>query len=61
MTKPLTFLREVKIELSKVVWPTRKETLRLTLVVIVASLIVGVYIGGADYLFTKVMALILRQ
>ena len=51
----LLFLREVRAELEKIVWPTRKETLRLTSLVLILSLIVGVYVGGLDFLFTSIV------
>lgn len=50
---PITYIKESTDQLSKVVWPTRNETIRLTLVVIAASLAVGAYIAGLDALFTK--------
>jgi len=43
---PGTFLREVIAELKKVTWPTREETVKLTVVVIVISILVGAFIGG---------------
>ena len=49
------FLREVRSELEKIVWPTRKETTRLTSLVILLSLIVGIYVGGLDFLFTSIV------
>lgn len=57
---PLNFLSEVKTELSKVVWPSREETIRLTVIVIVVSIILGLFVGGLDYLFTFLTGLILR-
>lgn len=45
----LQFLREVYEELRKVVWPTGAELYRYTLVVIVTVVILGAFIGGADY------------
>jgi len=59
-TTPITFLKETRDELKKVVWPTRDEVIRLTMVVIIVSLIVGFYLGGMDYIFTKLITLILR-
>jgi preprotein translocase subunit SecE len=44
------FFREVFDELRKVVWPTWGELYRYTLVVIVTVIILGVFIGGVDYL-----------
>lgn len=46
------FLRDVKIELSKVTYPSRDEVVRLTLLVIVMSIIIGAYMGALDYAFT---------
>lgn len=58
---PLLFLQQVRTELKKVVWPTRAETMRLTLVVIGVSLAVGLYIGGLDILFVKVTGLLIQR
>ena len=44
------FFRDVYDELRKVVWPTGGELYRYTLVVIFTVLILGVFVGGADYL-----------
>jgi preprotein translocase subunit SecE len=57
---PAKFLSEVKAELLKVTWPTKQEVARLTAVVIIISLIVGAYIGGLDFLFTKAIETILK-
>jgi preprotein translocase subunit SecE len=44
------FLREVFDELRKVVWPTWGELYRYTLVVIFTVVVLGIFIGGTDYL-----------
>ena len=44
------FLRDVYDELRKVVWPTPGELYRYTLVVIFTVVLLGVFIGGVDYL-----------
>jgi preprotein translocase subunit SecE len=59
-TTPVIFLKEVRDELKKVVWPTRDEVIRLTAVVIIVSLIVGVYLGGIDSILTKILALVIK-
>lgn len=56
MANPLVFLRQVRDELSKVTWPTQQEATRLTILVIVVSIAVGLYVGGLDLLFTKILA-----
>lgn len=50
--KILTYIRESRDELKKVIWPSRKETLRHTLLVIGVSLGVALILGIADYIFT---------
>jgi preprotein translocase subunit SecE len=55
------YLNEVRTELSKVIWPKRDEVARLTLVVFLVSAIVGAYIGGLDYVFTKLIEYLLAQ
>ena len=40
-------------ELKKVTWPTKQQTIRLTTVVVVTSLIIGLYIGIIDILLAK--------
>lgn len=48
----ITFFKEVRLELKKVTWPTRQETIKHTLAVIVVSLAVAIFLGAADFLFT---------
>jgi len=55
----LDFFRGVMLELKKVDWPTREKTTRLTVIVIGVSLIMGVFIGGLDIAFTKIVERIL--
>ncbi len=59
-TTPVGFLRETRDELKKVVWPSRAEVIRLTIVVIIVSAIVGGYIGGLDFLLTKFLSIIIK-
>jgi len=55
------FFGEVKNELSKVTWPTRTEVIRLTLIVLAVSAIIGVYVGSLDYVFTRVLAAVITK
>ena len=57
---PVSFLREVKVELEKVVWPGRKQVIELTVLVIIISLIIGIYVGGLDLMFTSIVNTILK-
>ena len=60
MTTPVGFLRETYDELKKVTWPTQSEVIRLTAIVILVSLIVGVFIGALDFILTKITELIVK-
>lgn len=60
MTTPVSFLRETKDELKKVVWPSKQEVIRLTFVVIVVSLAVGLFLGGLDFVFVKIIETIVK-
>ena len=60
-TTPANFLREVRDELKKVVWPTRAEVIRLTGVVVLVSLLVGIFLGGTDFILTKLVAMLVAR
>ena len=51
MTNITNFLKEVRVELSKVSWPTRKQTVFYTIVVIGLSLFFAVILGLLDLLY----------
>lgn len=53
--KILTFLKESRTELKKVTWPTREETIRYTVAVIVISLAIAALLGGADFIFKALL------
>jgi preprotein translocase subunit SecE len=57
----INFFGEVKLELSKVTWPSRNEVIKLTLTVFLVSGIIGAYVGGLDYLFTTVLAKVVTK
>jgi preprotein translocase subunit SecE len=51
----IRFLREVRDELAKVVWPSRKEVLTYSIVVIVTVLVTGLFVFSLDVLFSRVV------
>jgi preprotein translocase subunit SecE len=60
-TTPVVFLKEVRDEIKKVVWPTRDEIIRLTGVVIIVSVGVGIFLGGTDFILTKLIGLLITR
>ena len=55
------FLAEVRAELKKVTWPSRKEVYSTTLVVIATSILFGFYLWGLDLAFSRVLSLVLSR
>ena len=49
------FLKDVKLELSRVNWPTKKETITYTIAVVALSLVVAGFLGGLDFVFTWIL------
>ena len=59
MLKITTFIESVKIELGKVTWPTRKETIATTGVVVTIVFLISLYLGACDIILAKLMRMIL--
>lgn len=59
MNALLTYLRDTKGELKHVSWPTQKQTVIYTVLVITISIITSLYIGLLDHLFVKGLELLL--
>ncbi len=59
MQKVIQFLQEAKAELKKVTWPTPKQTMASTAVVIVISVVVSIYLGVIDFGLVKLIKFIL--
>lgn len=53
--KITTFLKEVQLEMKKVNWPSREETIKYTLMVIGVSVAVAIFLGGLDFIFTTLL------
>jgi preprotein translocase subunit SecE len=56
----LQFLREVRVELKKVTWPSRAEVIGSTAVVILASFVVAFFLGAVDLVLQKLLGLIIQ-
>jgi preprotein translocase subunit SecE len=58
----LRTFRETRQELNKVVWPSREETVRLTVLVIIVSSVIGVFLFAGDtiflYLYTSLVEVV---
>jgi preprotein translocase subunit SecE len=58
--KGLQFLREVKVELKKVTWPSRKQTMGSTVVVLVIVTIISLFLGIVDAGLAGLIQAVLR-
>ncbi|OGZ18817.1 MAG: preprotein translocase subunit SecE [Candidatus Nealsonbacteria bacterium RBG_13_42_11] len=53
--KIIEFLKQVRLEMKKVNWPTRGETVKYTLIVIGVSVVIAAYLGGLDVLINTLL------
>jgi len=63
MNKPAidpNIFKGVTDELKKVQWPSREEALNLTLIVVIISFLIGIYVGGLDSLFAQLLKLFIN-
>ena len=59
-TKAAQFLREVKVELKKVAWPTRKQTIGSTAVVIALVILISLFLGFVDFGISSLIRIVLQ-
>ena len=58
--KSVQFLREVRVELKKVTWPSRKQTIGSTVVVLVLVLLISLFLGLVDIGLTNFVRVVLQ-
>jgi len=58
--KTAQFLREVKVELKKVTWPSRKQTIGSTVVVIALVMIISIFLGAVDLGLSSLIRIVLQ-
>lgn len=61
VVKTQTFFNEVVVELKKSSWPTRKELIDSTMMVIVTMVILGVFVAFADFVFVKIIGMLTKS
>ena len=54
------FFREVKAEVKKITWPSKDETKKAFIAVIVFTLIYTILVGGLDFIFKSLFEMILK-
>ena len=60
ITKAIQFLSEVKSEVNKVTWPSKKEAMGGTAVVLVVVFLMALFLGLVDVLLSKIVEALLK-
>ena len=58
-TSPIEFMRQVRQETSKVVWPSRRETIMTAVMVIIMTSLLGAFFLGVDSFFDHLVRFLL--
>lgn len=53
MSKITEYFKETKIELKHVIWPSRRQTIYYTLIVVVLSILIAYFLGIFDFIFLQ--------
>jgi preprotein translocase subunit SecE len=54
-TSPVEFIRQVQAETKKVVWPSRRETVTTAIMVVIMTVMLGLFFFGVDQLFSMIV------
>ncbi|NNE72254.1 MAG: preprotein translocase subunit SecE [Acidimicrobiales bacterium] len=60
-TSPGQFVKEVRQELRKVVWPTRSETINYSIIVLITVTVLTAIVAGFDWVFAELVNLLFRS
>jgi len=55
ITRFIQYLKDTRGEMKHVSWPTQKQTVIFTILVIIISVVVALFLGAFDYLFTGLL------
>ncbi len=58
-TTPGEFIRQVRAETAKVVWPTSRETLMTAVMVVIMTVVLGIFFFGLDSAFSAIVKALL--
>ena len=54
-----TFIRQVRAETAKVVWPTRRETVMTAVMVVIMTTVLGIFFFSVDWAFSRIVRFLL--
>ncbi len=55
MQRLINYFKDTRAELAYVTWPSRREAIGITLVVVLVSVVTAVYLGFFDYIFSLIL------
>ncbi|MEY2985910.1 MAG: SecE/Sec61-gamma subunit of protein translocation complex [Candidatus Parcubacteria bacterium] len=55
ITKPIQYIKEAQVEIKKVTWPSKKQSLQYTAIVVIISIASTIILGGLDILFNYIL------
>ena len=55
----IQYIRDTNAEMKHVSWPTQKQTMIFTILVMIISIVVAFYLGAFDYVFTGALNLVI--
>ena len=55
VNKATTFLKEVRLEMRKVNWPTRQETIKYVIIIVCISALIAAFLGALDFMFAGLL------
>jgi preprotein translocase subunit SecE len=58
-TNPFEFMQQVRTEVAKVTWPTRRETMITTAMVLLMSVVAAIFFLGADWVLSTLVTFVL--
>ena len=58
-TSPGEFIRQVRAETAKVVWPSRRETVTTAVMVVIMTVLLGIFFFGVDQIFSRIVQALL--
>lgn len=56
ITRFLNYLRDSRAELKLVTWPTRKQVVEYTILILIISAVFAVFLGGLDFVLERVVS-----
>lgn len=61
LTRVRNYVTSVRTEIGRVSWPSRKEVVSLTVLIILLAVVLGIYLGLVDVIFQQILRLLLRS